>query len=173
MKNLKFILLAGILATAGIASAQGNGSKQFQSMYTKMDAMSLKKDVAGLSNYMNTIATKNCVFISKSIASQPAQTKTLAQTMATMSSFMPMISTVNICTSKITSAKISGSTATVDVIQKIGMTTAAGSNGPSHVIAQETTNEDTWVKQGGSWKLKVSKMLSYSVTQDGKQLPTG
>ncbi len=172
MKNQKSLILVGLLAMAGIAAAQSNVSKKLQPIYSKMDSLSLNKDVAGLSKYMNSVATKDFVFVSKAIPNMPSQTKTLAQTMATMSAYLPMIASVDTYKSKIAKITESGNTVTVDVNQTMAMTTAAGSSGPSHKIVQVTTDEDTWVKQGGSYKLKASKMLSVAVTQDGKQLPS-
>lgn len=174
MKNSKSIIVVGALAMACVAAAaQAGVSKNLQAIYAKMDALALKKDMAGLSKYLNQISTPDCVFISKAVGGSPAQTRTRDETMKQMTAVIPMIDSISTSSSHIDSIKMGTGSLVATVHSTVAMTTKAGQGGPAHKIIQKTTSVDTWVGSGNNWKLKSSKITAESISQDGKQIPTG
>jgi len=166
MKNLKSLIVVGILAAAGIATAsQADMAKKLQTIYSKLDALSLKKDMAGLTKLLNQVSTPDCIFVSKT------QKMTRDQTMQQMAVVMPKIDTVTTSTSHVDGVKMVGGSLVASVHQTVAMTTKpTKETGPAHKIVQKTSSEDTWVKSGGTWKLKISKIVTETIIQDGKEI---
>jgi len=173
MKNLKSLVFVAILAVATSAMAtHSDVSSKLRALYAKMDSLSMKKDVPGLSAFLKKTSTDDCTFISKPGKSGVPERKSRDQAMQTLARVMPVIDKVSTCASHIDSIHVSGSSAVATVTSRIVMITKAGSGGPAHKIAQKSKSEDTWVLVGGSWKLKVSKILTETVSQDGKEIPS-
>jgi hypothetical protein len=174
MKSLKLFALAAILAIAASSVAsQSAVTQKLGTIYAKMDAMALKKDMPGLANMLKQIATPDCKFISKANSAGKTTSKTRDEAMAQMLSIMPVIDVISLSTSHIDKLTLGKGSALAIVSSTVAMTTKAGPSGPARKIVQKSKSADTWVNLSGSWKLKLSKILSETVTQDGKPVPTG
>jgi hypothetical protein len=172
MKNQKSLIFVGILAMAGIATAsQGDVAKKLQSIYSKMDSLALKKDISGLTKLLNQVSTSDCVFVSKGFGKNPPMSKSRDETMKQMSVVIPMIDAVTTSTSHVDKVTMGNGSLIASLHQTVAMITkATQQTGPAHKIVQKTTSEDTWVKSGGSWKLKVSRIVTETIIQDGKEM---
>jgi hypothetical protein len=172
MKNIKAISMVAILGIAGSAMALDAGMTQkLQSIYSKMDSLALKKDVPSLKKYLSQVSTPDCVFVSKAPKGGTPESKNRDQAMASMESAITHIATVSRSFSHVNSVAVSGGMAIASVTSTVVMKLKPEQKGPSHTIVQKSATNDTWVKAGDAWKLKISKIISVSVTQDGKLLP--
>jgi len=172
MKNYRSLSLVALLAIAGsVLAVQSDVTKSIQAIYSKLDALSIKKDIPGLTKLLKQNSTPDCAFIGKTDKSGKTEKKNRDETMAQMAGFMPFIDVVNVSTSHIDSVKMGKGSLVASVTSVVAMTLKKGQDGKVHKIVQNSKSQDTWVNVGGSWKLKVSKIVTESATQDGKAIP--
>lgn len=169
---MKLLRLASLLAVASVTAfslaAQGDITQKLQAVYSKLDALALKKDMTNLTKVLYENTTKDCVFIAKPDANGKREQKTREDTMKTMTGVMPLVDKIDMSKSHIDHVKVGPNSVVATVTSILAMTTKKTDATPAHKIVEKSTSEDTWVKVGGSWKLKSSKTLTDVVTQDGK-----
>ncbi|MDR3688654.1 MAG: hypothetical protein P4L46_04685 [Fimbriimonas sp.] len=161
MKTVACIAYA-VLAVAS-ATAQSSPKSALTPIYDKMDSLGMKKDIAGMVSFTTKICTKDCVFIQS-----PGQKKKVSELLADMKSQMAMIDKVVSSKTHIVSTTVKGSTVVAKVSSVMAFTTAKGPDGKVHRFDVQSVDEDTWVKSGSSYKLKISSTVKMTVKQDGK-----
>ena len=176
MKTAKSILAISLaIATSSAFAIQSPAQVKvtLQSIYAKMDNLASKKDIKGLRLLLSQVSTSDCSFISKPDGSGKTQAKTREDAMQSMEGVMPFIAVVNESSSKIDHVVVKKGVAVATVNSVVAMTTKSDKTNPAHKIVQKSKSEDTWVKVGSTWKLKISKTITETATQDGKSIPTG
>lgn len=161
------IFTVGILAFAAV-SAQGAQTQKIAPLYAKLDALSVKKDIAGMTKLLKEISTKDCIFINKQGKKQSP-----TEVLSDMAMQLSAIGKFEKSTSHIDKTTVKGDNMVAFVTSNYALLTKAGPDGKTHKIAGTSQSEDTWVKSGSSWKLKLSKTTKESTTMDGKPIPGG
>jgi len=163
MKSIKPIsILSACVVVALAFGSQAKAPAAIAAIYAKLDAVTLKKDVAGFSKLLGDVATKDCTIIDSKGKSTSA-----SKTMASMAKELAQFDKVNKSSSHIDKTVDKGSTVVLTVSSVLDVT-AKSPDGKAHQFVQTSTSDDTWVKVGSSWKLKLSKTTKEKTTLDGK-----
>jgi len=166
------LIAALLVIAASAAAAQSGESKKLQTIYSKLDALAMKKDIPGLRTLLHQVSTTDCVFIGVPDKSGKVQKKNRDETLQSLERVMPIIDAVTLSASHIEHLSAGKGFITVLVTSTTKMTTKKmPQDGKVHQIAEFSTSEDSWIKVGGNWKLKSSKTLTDKITNDGKSVP--
>jgi hypothetical protein len=169
MKRVKpAVLLAMSALTVLGFSSQANLDPQIKGYYTLQDSLTLKKDGPGLEKLMTGHATPDFMNVGKPDKTGKARTKTMAEDMAQMKQTLPFIDKFTKVHSMIKKVAAGKGSVVVTVSTDVAMQTKKGPDGKVHSVDGHDVNEDTWVKSGGRWKMKISKTVSETMKIDGK-----
>ena len=168
-KLISFLSSLVLSAVAALAFAgQPALSPTISGYYKKNDLLTLKKDVPGLAKLLNATTTDDFLFTGKPDRMGKTSTRTRSQTEQGMAQVMPLIEKFTQSVSHIQRSVVTKTSAVVTVKTIISWVTKLQPDGKTHKLENHATVEDTWVKIGGSWKLKASKNTSGKLTIDGK-----
>ena len=176
MKNLKTLSLLALGALAcSSAFARADAPAPIKAYYAKEDSLMLKGNFEGLKKLQLDNSTPDYVSISKPDKSGKVRKKTRTEDVAQIDQFSKIIDSVTQSVSHIDSVTIGKNTATVVVTSTGELSTkkAAFGDGKAHIMSNTSKSQDTWVKVGGSWKMKISKELTDNLKIDGKPAPGG
>lgn len=161
MKTLSMIAISVFAVVA--AASQSAPTQQLTPIYAMLDALTVKKDMKGLTKMLTSITTKDCVFITAQ-----GKKQTVSDVTGSMTMQMGMIDKVVKSTSHIDKIANSGNSVVATVTSAYELLTKAGGDGKTHKIEGTSKSDDTWIKVGASWRLKSSKTLKEATTMDGK-----
>jgi len=154
------------------AFAQSSGEKFIRAYYAKDDALMLKMDFAGWQKQKREVFTSDYVSYGKPDKSGKVSKKTLADEFKSMGQVAQMIELVPKSINHVDHLTIGPTTILATVTSSGEMKTKKlPQDGKSHTFGGTTKSVDTWVKIGGSWKMKSTKTLSETLLLDGKPMP--
>ncbi len=173
MNSLKTSLTVATLALfsfSGLA-AQSGDSQKLQGIYSKLDALMLKKDAKGITNAMKETTTADCVFVDASKPNSKPLRLTLEQSLRQFESVLPMIDKVNASRTHIDRVVSQHGSLFANVSSDTTLTfKPQPPDGKAHQFEQISKYVDTWVKSSGGWKLKESKMIVNKFLRDGQPI---
>jgi len=137
----------------------------FQPVYTKFAAAEKAKDVKTIEAMSNLYFSKSFVFVHAD-----GHKQTGADMLAELKTNMKMIVKFEECTGTIQKIVDKGNTAEVTVANHSKLSISGPDKKP-HIMVDDETTLDTWVKEAGKWKLKQIKTVSEKSTIDGKAFP--
>ncbi len=165
MKKFSVLMLGLAVATA--MASQSVATDKLAPIYAKLDSLSLKKDMAGLSKFLTEMAAPDCVFINKT-----GKKQTPKEILGDMGAQMNAIDKFVKSSSHIDKATApKGGIIVATVTSTYSILTKKGPDGNAHKITGSSQSQDTWVKSGPTWKLKISKTIKETTLMDGKPLP--
>jgi len=173
MKSLRILSIFALGAVVcSAALAQSSGEKFIRAFYAKDDALMLKMDFAGWRKQKMEMSTSDYVAYGKPGKTGQTTKKTRADEFKGMDQVIPMIDSVPKSLTHVDHLTI-GSTTILATVTSSGemKTKKLPQDGKSHIFGGTTTTIDTWVKVGGSWKMKMTKTLSDKMLLDGKPMP--
>ena len=159
--------LASLLVIAGPGQTIKNPIQtKIQALYDEADSLTFRRDIPGLSKFLLKTRTPDFLFIAKS-GKTP-----LPQLIQSMSLVMRTIDKVVTATVKVNKLTVQGTTATTNLSTVFVFISKKTSAEPKHVYSEQVIGEDTWIKSGESWKLKVSMTTTEHLFKDGRPLNT-
>lgn len=173
MKSLRILstFALGVVAFSA-ALAQSSAEKFIRAYYAKDDALMLKMDFAGWRKVIIETSTSDYVTYGMPDKTGKVTKKTLADQVNGLDRLGPIIESVPKSTNHIDHITIGPRTILVTVTATGEMKTKKlPQDGKSHTIAGASTTVDTWVKVGGSWKMKMTKTISDKMLMDGEPIP--
>lgn len=173
MKRLRTFALISIATFASsVALAQNQIPPAVRAYYDKENALTLKVDFDSLKKLRAEISTKDYVYVSKPNKAGVVTKKSRSEEDAQMDQLKSLIQSITKSTNHFDQVTLSNSTLVL-VITSTGelKTKPMGGDGKAHLISNTAKSEDTWVKVGGTWKMKSSKSISDRMTFDGKAAP--
>lgn len=163
MRSL-FVIASLVVA---VASAQGQSLRAEADAAGKaIGAAMKKKDFAALSKAMKASCTKDFVYIEKGVKGPP---QNIDQVIEGIKMGLSSMSKVTVADAKILSLKEKGNTGWAKAQHTMGGITA-GPDKKNHTMIIVGTVEETYVKQGGKWKMSKMVWLSQKMTMDGKPM---
>jgi len=123
--------------------------------------MMMKKDVNGLEKAMKAGVTSNFVYI------ENGQKQTFAEMMTNMKMGIGMMKKITVAKTKILSVKETGNKA-VAMEEHTMVGTMVGPDKKTHTSGFTGVAEETYVKEGGKWKMAKMVWKSQKMTMDGK-----
>ncbi len=159
----KLSILAICVAATSAFAYQGSTKSTLMGIYNKLDSLSVKKDMTGLTKLLKQVATKDCFFITGK-----GEKQTVEKALSDMSKQMKVIVKFMNSTTHIDTLTTKGSMAVARVSSSYKLTSPIDPSGTPHLIESSQVSEDTWVKVGADWKLKSSKTLKENTKIDGK-----
>jgi len=162
---MKLVLAMAMGAlTLGVASAKSNSdfNSFMKAMVPKVEKAFTSKDAA----FFDSISSADFVDISmgQKLNQKQAMDEMKTSFKATKSMKMTM---------KLMNTKVSGNTGTAVVSGTATFAMPPGKDGKAHVMAMNFTENQTWVRTGSTWKLKVLEEKMNGGTMDGKPMPKG
>jgi len=173
MKSLRTLstFALGVVAFSA-ALAQSSAEKFIRAYYAKDDALMLKMDFAGWRKLIIETSTSDYVSYGMPDKTGKVTKKTLADQVNGLDRLAPIIESVPTSTNHIDRLTSRPRTILVTVTFSGEMKTKKlPQNGKSHTIGGTMRSVDTWVKVGGSWKMKMSKTISDKMLMDGRPIP--
>jgi len=137
---------------------------KIQTIYDQAGTYLIRQDLKDLVKYFQETRTQDYVYISSKGVKHPL-TDMLRSMAMVFSSYRIVRTSVHI-----DQLKSSGSSAMATVTTRIEMVPKMAGHRTTHTVGQEVHGIDTWTRVGDNWKLKLSKVSSESVLQDGKRL---
>jgi len=156
------VALIGALAVAHADDLRS----QIVASSNKITAAMKKKDFAALSKEMKDGTTSDFKYVEA--ASGPPQTRD--QMIQNMKMGLGMMDKLTVCTTKLLTLKQKGNTA-VGTMEHTMVGTMKGQDKKSHTMSFTGVAENTYVKQGGKWKMASMTWKSQKQTMDGKPVP--
>jgi hypothetical protein len=170
LRTLSVFALGTVVCSAALA--QSSGEKFIRAYYAKDAALMVKVDFAGLRKHKMDNSTADYVTYGRPDKTGKTAKKTRADEFKGMDQMVPMIESVPKSINHIDHLTLGPTTILVTVTSSGEMRTKKlPQDGKSHTFGGTTTTIDTWVKVGGSWKMKMTKTLSEKVQIDGKSMP--
>ena len=155
---LKRSLVLFVALAAVAAQAQ---QKEIVAAYKAMDVAAAKKDAAGIMKHFD----KSCVYIDKG-----GQKTTFQALDAQLKQQFKFVKSATSKT-KLESLKPAGSKAVAVTSQAITIKLANPQTKKDVTFEQRNRSTDTWKKFGNAWRIVEVKVLSESMTMDGKPMP--
>ena len=166
MKTISSLIL--IVAAGSALAAQASAKQKIAAYYTKSDALTLKKDIPGLSKLLTNVTTSDFVSIEKPNEKGVSAKKTRAETLAVIAQVIPLVDKFDRAESHIEKYTPGSGSIVVTVTTSVAITTKPDPKGKVHKLVDIAKSDDTWVKVGADWKLKSSKTLSEKMTENGQ-----
>lgn len=159
MKSL-LLITSLLLATPVLAQDAAAAKKTFQALYNKEATAFMKKDLEtalsiNTANYTATDTKKKTV--------------SLADLKAQFTQIMGLAETIKL-SSTVEKVTVKGDTALVLVSDKSQFVLKNPQTGQKMTLEGTSRNEDTWVKQGGTWKRQKNRALANTSLRDGKPI---
>lgn len=126
-----------------------------------IDRLMMAKDVKGLKKTLQAGVTSDFKYV------EGGQTQSFEAMSANMTMGILSMKSLRKVEAKAISVKEKGSTGTVMTMHLMEGTTIGADKKP-HTLTFSGTSEDTYVKQGGKWKLSRMAWVKQSMTMDGK-----
>jgi hypothetical protein len=159
----RLTLVLALLAVLTAAHADGLRAQIEASNKIITTAMK-KKDFATLAKEMKAGSTADFKY------TENGQTQNLDQMLQGMKGGLSMMNKLTVCTSKLITLKQKGNTAT-GTSQHTMVGTVKGNDKKTHTMSFTGIAEDTYVKEGGKWKMASMTWKSQKQTLDGKPVP--
>jgi ketosteroid isomerase-like protein len=153
------VILASLLA---FASAQAQSLRaSITTTNTQVANAMKKKDFAALNKAIKGTVTPNFVYV------ENGQKQNVDQMLANMKMGIGMMKKVTVAQAKVLSLKEKGNTGVAKAQHTIGGL-IPGPDGKTQTMVVTGTVEETYVKQGGKWKMSKMHWLSQKMTMNGK-----
>lgn len=123
-----------------------------------------KKDFATLSKQMKAGTTSDFKY------TEEGKTQTFDQMMQNMKMGLGMMNKLTVCSTKLLTLKEKGDKA-VATNQHMMVGTMTAPDKKTHTMSFSGVSENTYVKQGGKWKMASMTWKSMKQTMDGKPIP--
>lgn len=161
---MKVLTVLSIAALATVAMADLKSSTK--GVYEKVGKAFMKKDVKAFEAATRPAMTKNfkCV--------QQGKTMNYTEMLADLRVTLGQLSKVTAAKASMVSAKEMGNKANSVSTHSISGT-MVGPDKKSHKIEMRGTSNDTWVKEGKTWKMASMTWVKQSMTMDGKPFNPG
>jgi len=164
-------IVAIFLAASASQAAQETPTKVFQAHYDKSDHLFQKMDIDGLAKLILESHTSDFSAISRPDKAGKVVKRTIAQTVAGLKPSLQLMHSFEKVASHID--KVAGTSASpvLTVSTTIEATTKKLGDGKTHKLKIVSASEDTWVKEGLTWKIKSARVVSRNMTFDGNRMP--
>ncbi len=129
--------------------------------YKKIDAAFMKKDIKAFESATRPLMAKDFKFFDQ------GKPMTYDQMIANLKDTFAMMSTVKSASVHMVTSKEMGKKATSACEHNIDGTMMGPDNKPHSVTMTGTSNE-TWVREGKTWKMTSMKWVKQAMTMDGK-----
>ncbi len=161
MLNSKAAILMLIVVSASATAQPSSAKSQIQSLYDKAGSLLIRQDVKGFVKFLQETRTPGYIYISKQ--GRHPLNELLKSMAMVLSTYRVSKSSVQI--NKITNSK-DGVIVAVTTI--LGLETKPTKAHTKHTVEQEVHGEDSWVRLGTKWKLKLSRIVTENVIEDGR-----
>jgi hypothetical protein len=161
MGNSKSAILLLFAISASAVAQPSSAKTQIQALYDKAGGLLIHQDVNGFVKLLQETRTPGYTYITKQGRHH------LNDLLKSMSM---VLSTFRVTKSSVRIDKISNSKdgVIVNITTIIGLETKATKSRTRHTVEQEVHGEDSWVRLGTQWKLKLSRIVTENVIEDGK-----
>lgn len=143
-------------------AGQRQSTQGFQSLYNQATALTLKKDMPGLTKFYKRTRTENYIYVSAH-----NEKRTLQELLNAMSAVMAQYD-VKTCSVHVDKVKVSKTSTVLEVTTELLLVKRSSPDKKVHTLGQTVHGQDVWIDFNSSWKLGYSKVLSESFTVDGK-----
>lgn len=163
--------MKGFAVVIAVAAALGTASAQ--SLRAQIDASNkvvtkflMAKDVKGFGNYMKGRVTPGFTYV------EAGQTSNFQQMVAGMESGLGMMKKMIKAEAHTVKLREKGNTATATSYHEM-TGTITGPDKKPHTMSYSGTSEDTYVRQGGKWKMSKMAWIKDTMLVDGKPVSPG
>jgi hypothetical protein len=153
------VALIGILAFAQADEVRS----QIEASNKAISSMMLKKDLPGLEKAMKAGLTKNFVYI------ENGKSQNFTQMFENMKMGISSMKKITVASTKILSLKQKGNVVTCSMSHTMGGT-MDGPDKKEHTSVFSGVADETYVKEGGKWKMSKMVWKSTKMTMDGKPM---
>jgi hypothetical protein len=161
MKPLSIaIALLGLLTVSFAADTRA----QINASLKTISAAMKKKDAAYLEKVMKAQTTADFEY------TEAGKVQKFPQFIANMKMGVTMMDTMSVCEAKLLTLKQKGNKA-FTTMRHVMVGTMKGEDKKSHTMAFDGVSENTYVKQGGVWKMATMTWKKMKQTMDGKPMP--
>lgn len=160
-------ILVLVSLVAVVASAQAQSLRaEIEASGKAIGKAMMKKDFVALAKEMKATVTKDFVYIEKGVKGPP---QNVDQVIAGIKMGLSGMTKVTVAKATVHSLKQKGNTAVAKGEHTIAGITMGPDKKP-HTMVIVGATEDTYVKQGGKWKMSKMVWLSQKMTMDGKPM---
>lgn len=161
---MKALTLAiALIAALTVAHAEGLRA-QVEASTKAITAAMKKKDFAALTKQLKAGTTADFKYM------EGGQTQTLDEMIQNMKAGLGSLDKITVCATKVITVKQKGKTA-VGTIEHRMAGTMKGQDKKTHRMTFSGVAEDTYVMEGGKWKMSSMSWKSQKQTMDGKPVP--
>jgi len=152
-----------VVMSAAVFGSQIDLKTKLQTSYDEVEKLILRKDIRGVSKLLTETRTSDYILDAKS------GKHALTDVIRSLSTVLPTFDKVTRATVHIDHLTVKGPIVIATITANLVLATKPLQDGKVHTIAEEATGDDTWVRVGDKWKLKLSKVLKSTFYRDGKQ----
>jgi len=169
MKTASVFFAVCLLAVTSSAfgGQAANVPSSIQDYYRKRDGFVIAKNSSGMQKLIESTHVKGYEGTSLPDKTGKSKKTNLAHLVESMNKLFATYGKIDGMTSKFTHVTSSKDSAVVTVASEMHGS-VKDPDGQPHTVAASGTNVDTWVRVGGSWKIKTSKTASSKILIDGK-----